>query len=196
MTDPDGDKNLHNWAGDVWIKPLSDGSFAAALINRDPLHAHPLRVGFGRGDTMLFPAGPFANMLVRDVHARADLGVYSMQVEVEVSCVNAGVRCRRESSAALFPCLIGTAGATPRREDSEADASCRIGLCCTRPPVALRARLWTALHVGRHESDHLPILFYPCKCKLFVLMEAHLLVKHGFHVRHSKNMAETQAFVF
>ncbi len=70
MTDPDGRQNLHNWAGDVWIKPLSDGSFAAALINRDPQHAHPLRVGFGAGDTMLFPAGPFGKMLVRDVHAR------------------------------------------------------------------------------------------------------------------------------
>jgi hypothetical protein len=84
MTDPDGNKNLHNWAGDVWMKPLSDGSFAVVLINRDPLHAHPLRVGFGQGNTMLFPAGPFAKMLVRDVHARADLGVYALQVEVEV----------------------------------------------------------------------------------------------------------------
>ena len=51
LTDPDGRTNLHNWAGDVWIKPLSDGSFAAALINRDPHHNHSLRVGFGPGNT-------------------------------------------------------------------------------------------------------------------------------------------------
>ncbi len=91
MTDPDGSKNLHNWAGDVWIKPLSDGSFAAVLINRDPHQTHPLRIAFGKGDTMLFPAGPFSKMLVRDAHARQDLGVYELQLEVEVPC---GVRRR------------------------------------------------------------------------------------------------------
>jgi hypothetical protein len=35
---------------------------------------------------MLFPAGPFSKMLVRDAHARQDLGVYALQVEVEVAC--------------------------------------------------------------------------------------------------------------
>jgi len=90
MTDPDGNKNLHNWAADVWIKPLSDGSFAATLINRDPRHSHPVRISFGAGDTMLFPAGPFSSMLVRDLHARLDLGTYLLQVEVEVS---GGLQC-------------------------------------------------------------------------------------------------------
>ena len=91
MTDPDGNKNLHNWAADVWIKPLSDGSFAATLINRDPHHSHPVRISFGAGDTMLFPAGPFSSMLVRDLHARLDVGTYLLQVEVEVSD---GVQCK------------------------------------------------------------------------------------------------------
>jgi hypothetical protein len=93
MTDPDGNKNIHNWAGDVWIKPLSDGSFAAVLINRDPHVPHLLRVGFGAGDSMVFPAGPFGKALVRDVHARADLGVFEQQVEVEVRSNQRDVVC-------------------------------------------------------------------------------------------------------
>jgi hypothetical protein len=42
---------------------------------------------------MLFPAGPFAKMLVRDVHARADLGAYALLVEVEVGSAYRGHRC-------------------------------------------------------------------------------------------------------
>ena len=119
MTDPDGNKNLHNWAADVWIKPLSDGSFAATLINRDPRHSHPVRISFGAGDTMLFPAGPFSSMLVRDLHARLDLGTYLLQVEVEVS---GGLQC----NAASAP-NTSVKGSSERLEDFEIDPASSIG---------------------------------------------------------------------
>ena len=113
MTDPDGNKNMHNWAGDVWIKPLSDGSFAAVLINRDPLVSHPLRVGFGAGDTMLFPAGPFGKALVRDVHRQQDLGVYALQVEVEVRGVQRDASCSASKSCVRVHVALSPAQVPP-----------------------------------------------------------------------------------
>ena len=37
------------WAGDVWVRPLSDGSFLFVLVNRDPLRAHRMDILFGDG---------------------------------------------------------------------------------------------------------------------------------------------------
>ena len=40
----------NSWMTDVWIKPLSDGSFAVALINKDPERAQPIVLSLS-GDT-------------------------------------------------------------------------------------------------------------------------------------------------
>ena len=37
------------WAGDVWVRPLSDGSFVFVLVNRDPLAARRMSILFGDG---------------------------------------------------------------------------------------------------------------------------------------------------
>ena len=69
------------WAGELWTRPLSDGSFLAALVNADPSSARTLSVVWGRtpdgSDGDLFPAGPFRRARVRDLFARADLGNFT-----------------------------------------------------------------------------------------------------------------------
>ena len=68
------------FAIDVWVKPLSDGSFAFVVINKDPASPRNATVEFGDGsegsDTDLFPAGAGTRARVRDLHARTDLGVF------------------------------------------------------------------------------------------------------------------------
>ena len=64
------------WAGELWIRPLSDGSFLVALVNADPSQPRTLSVAWsGEGD--LFPAGPFTKARVRDIFARVDLGEFT-----------------------------------------------------------------------------------------------------------------------
>ena len=82
-----------NWAGDMWVKPLSDGSFAAVIINKDPTAAHQYDILFG-GDgngtgENLFPAGPFATAIVRDLYRRQDMGVFTFRFNVTVPPLDA-----------------------------------------------------------------------------------------------------------
>lgn len=68
------------WAGQLWTRPLADGSFLAVLVNADPAAAHTLSVVFGRtpdgSDGDLFPA-VVRRARVRDLFARADLGDFA-----------------------------------------------------------------------------------------------------------------------
>ena len=81
---PDGSDR---WAGDVWIRPLSDSTFAAVLVNRDPIAQRKLnlRLGYINGnadptDADFFPAAA----RIRDVGNRVDLGVFNGTFEVLV----------------------------------------------------------------------------------------------------------------
>lgn len=69
------------WAFDEWVKPLSDGSFAFVLVNRDPALNRTATIRFGDGNSGsgsdLFPAGAGTRARVRDLHARMDLGVFT-----------------------------------------------------------------------------------------------------------------------
>jgi hypothetical protein len=48
-----------NAAGtDVWIKPLSTGDFAVALINRDDVTSHPISITLGGSTSGSFYSGP------------------------------------------------------------------------------------------------------------------------------------------
>eukprot|EP01116_Phalansterium_solitarium_P005205 TRINITY_DN1661_c0_g1_i4.p1 TRINITY_DN1661_c0_g1~~TRINITY_DN1661_c0_g1_i4.p1 ORF type:complete len:450 (-),score=144.81 TRINITY_DN1661_c0_g1_i4:76-1425(-) len=83
-------------AADIWIKPLHDGSFAATLINKDPMNAQviSLRLGYIDGDTDssdedFFPAGPFKRAKVRDLYARQDLGVFEQMFNATVPPMDA-----------------------------------------------------------------------------------------------------------
>jgi alpha-galactosidase len=72
----------NNWATDLFIKPLSDGSFAVALINKDPTEDHTMAVriaGGGRAgsDFTGGPAGQQKGAAVRDVYHHRDLGNFS-----------------------------------------------------------------------------------------------------------------------
>ena len=80
------------WAADTWIKPLSDGSFAVVLVNKDPLQSHVLDIRLRQGDGPLsnhdtredfYPAGPF-RARIRDVATRTDVGVFSEVFNVTV----------------------------------------------------------------------------------------------------------------
>ena len=66
-----------NWAGEIWVRPLSDASFVVVMVNKDPATARTLEVVFGdaSGDCDLFPAGPFTRMRVRDLYLHNDVGV-------------------------------------------------------------------------------------------------------------------------
>jgi hypothetical protein len=68
-------KGRNSWMTDVWIKPLADGSFAVALINKDGTEAHSVSLrlsGDWDGD---FYSGPTSgSAAVRDVGASKDLG--------------------------------------------------------------------------------------------------------------------------
>ena len=80
------------WAADTWIKPLSDGSFAVVLVNKDPLQSHVLDIRLRQGEGPLsnhdtredfYPAGPF-RARIRDVATRTDVGVFSEVFNVTV----------------------------------------------------------------------------------------------------------------
>ena len=62
-------------AVDVWIKPLSDGSFAVALANRDPVAAHVVQLDLSGDTGGDFYSGPLSKKAtVRDVGNLKDLG--------------------------------------------------------------------------------------------------------------------------
>ena len=72
------------WGTDLWIKPLADGNWAVALINKDTV-AHNMVVklsGDDRGDFFSGPAGSTA--AVRDLHAAKDLGNHTGIFNVSV----------------------------------------------------------------------------------------------------------------
>jgi alpha-galactosidase len=68
---------------DVWVKPMSDGSFVFVLTNRDALLPRTATAVFADGgdggSSDLFPGGGGADVRadVRDLVARADLGTFS-----------------------------------------------------------------------------------------------------------------------
>jgi len=86
---PDGSDR---WAGEIWIRPLSDSTFVAVLTNRDPVTPRKLNLRFGyvngntdSTDCDFFPAGPFRAARLRDVHRRVDLGVFNGTFEATVA---------------------------------------------------------------------------------------------------------------
>ena len=52
---------MHHAGTDVWIKPLSTGEFAVALINRDDAAAHPISLTLGGDPSGTIYAGPLSN---------------------------------------------------------------------------------------------------------------------------------------
>jgi len=77
---------LVNYYGseEVWIRPLSDGSFAAVLLNKDPFNSKVmwLKLGYQNGDDDpesedFYAAGPFRSATVRDLYSRITLGQFS-----------------------------------------------------------------------------------------------------------------------
>ena len=72
------------WGTDLWIKPLADGTWAVALINKDTV-AHNMVVklsGNTGGDFYSGPTGETA--AIRDLYARKDLGHFSGTFNVSV----------------------------------------------------------------------------------------------------------------
>ena len=76
-----GGPRAERWATDVWARPLSDGSFAFAVVNRDPAGNRTATIALGDGGdgsaSDLFPAGAAARGRVRDVLAQRDLGTFT-----------------------------------------------------------------------------------------------------------------------
>ena len=65
----------NSWMTDVWIKPLSDGSFAVALINKDPERAQPIVLKLsGDTDGDFYSGAASSTAQVRDVGRRVELG--------------------------------------------------------------------------------------------------------------------------
>lgn len=73
-------RGSERWAFDVWVKPMSDGSFVFVAVNKDPDASRRLAIAFGDGNdgsgTDVFPAGGGTRMSVRDVYARKELGTF------------------------------------------------------------------------------------------------------------------------
>eukprot|EP01079_Euglenida_sp_SAG-EU17-18_P007074 gene7074-167_t len=75
---------------DVWIRPLADGSFAVALVNRDPtmMHSVTLTLGLGQGDDGDFFPAAFPSAKVRDLVSRQDIGVHTYKFSVDVQSLD------------------------------------------------------------------------------------------------------------
>jgi alpha-galactosidase len=75
----------NSWSTDLWIRPLSDGSFAVALINKDPTESHSISVqiggsrgsGSGSSDFSGGPTGGQRGAEVRDAYQKRVLGNYT-----------------------------------------------------------------------------------------------------------------------
>jgi len=83
-------------AADVWIKPLSDNTFAVVLLNKDPTNAKDIEVQLGTLDDDsesedFFPAGPWKKVMVRDLYARKDLGLFSGTFKISVPPMDAAI---------------------------------------------------------------------------------------------------------
>ena len=64
----------NSWMTDVWIKPLSDGSFAVALINKDPERAQPIVLKLsGDTDGDFYSGAASSTAQVRDVGRRVEV---------------------------------------------------------------------------------------------------------------------------
>merc|ERR1711871_1118609 len=75
-------------AGETWIKPLSDGNFAATLLNPAPTHSANITIHISKasgqwGDFM--PAVNFEVMAVRDIGNQRDLGHFNGTFAMEVA---------------------------------------------------------------------------------------------------------------
>ena len=84
------------WACDLLIRPLSDGTFAVALINKDPSTAHTITVHIKHGfdahhgfDFSGGPAGEQAGASIRDVYAQRDLGNHTEWFNATVPSMDA-----------------------------------------------------------------------------------------------------------
>jgi alpha-galactosidase len=76
----------NSWATDLWIRPLSDGSFAVALVNKDLTASHSISVRIrgsgphGGGELSDFTGGPAGGQQgaeVHDVYQKRALGNFS-----------------------------------------------------------------------------------------------------------------------
>jgi hypothetical protein len=81
------------WATDLWVRPLSDGSFAVLLVNKDPASALTIAVaigGFGVAcDFSGGPAGGQTGASVRDVYTQTDLGNHTAWFNTTVPAMDA-----------------------------------------------------------------------------------------------------------
>lgn len=76
------------WPVETWVRPLADGSFVWTLVNLDPAEAHTVPILFGNGGDWagsdIFPAS-IDRGRVRDVAARADIGVFEAAANISVA---------------------------------------------------------------------------------------------------------------
>jgi len=72
-------------SGEVWIKPLSDGSFAVGLMNKG---SRPLNMTVQIDRSVMwsdfYPADYYTEMYVRDVYLRVELGLFNGTFTQEV----------------------------------------------------------------------------------------------------------------
>ena len=83
-----GDVDRNPWATNILIKPLSDGTFAVALVNKDPKVANLITVDL-MTDFSGGPAGAQTGARVRDVYAQKDLGNITRWFNVTVPPMDA-----------------------------------------------------------------------------------------------------------
>ena len=79
-----GNDSIDRWAIDVYVKPMSDGSFVYLAINRDPSLPHNVTLSWGDnngdgGSADSYPANLFLAR-VRDVGNKVDLGNFTQGI--------------------------------------------------------------------------------------------------------------------
>lgn len=79
-----GNDSIDRWAVDIYVKPMSDGSFAYLALNRDPAFSHNVTLSWGDnngdgGSADTYPANLFLAR-VRDVGNRRELGNFTQGI--------------------------------------------------------------------------------------------------------------------
>jgi len=74
-------------AADVWIKPLTDGTFAVVLLNKDPSNSHEIEIDF---EEDFFPSS-WRQVMIRDLYAHKDLGTFTNSFKMEVPSLDAAI---------------------------------------------------------------------------------------------------------
>jgi alpha-galactosidase len=79
---------------DVWIKPLSDNTFAVTLLNKDPNNSQRVQIELGNSgsdseDEDFFSAGPWKQVHIRNLYTRTDLGLFSGSFQIQVPSLDA-----------------------------------------------------------------------------------------------------------